>query len=239
MRYFLVLFSVAHGAAIAAACGSSTNAVDSGIPDAMGGNDASGMKDRATIPSDGSGCAPKNLTGYQPPPFIPPLPQQNVCTPAQIQAFYDACVGPNADTTACQFWTAQNKKCEACVETGEGAMAWGALVYVANDYLPNRAGCIATLGHLECAKRASALWACTDAACHDDCPPAEDGGNTAYDACRTAAAGSVCKPYSDEVETVCPAPLGKADGSSIALCLQSDLQAFYMAFAPILCGAGG
>lgn len=211
---------------------------DSGITDASIGNEGS-VKDRVGPPSDGSGCMPKNLASWMPPAFVPPVPQQNACTGTQIQKFYDSCIGPQSTANACQYWISLNKKCDACLESTDGAMASGAIIYTSDGYRPNASGCIATLGYLDCAKRASALWACKDAACRDNCPAGDDAGNAELDACRTAAAGSVCKVYGDEVDTTCPAPLGKGEGSSVAFCLQSDLQAFYMAFAPVLCGAGG
>ena len=109
-------------------------------------NDAS-LSDRV-YSQDGSVCKPKDLTGFQPPMFTSPVPAQNVCTPAQIQAFWDKCVGDQASTTACQIWSANNKACNACVATAESATAWGALVYGANGYRTNPSGCIATLGFL-------------------------------------------------------------------------------------------
>ena len=240
-RMALVFAVLAASASTTAELGCSTSAdgaVDSAIPDVSSGNDSSGMRDRE-VQKEGSVCAPKALPGYQPPPFRPAVPQQNACGPSQIQSFYTLCVGPQSNGTMCQLWTSQNKSCEACLETAESALAWGALVFATDGYHPNAGGCIATLGYLECAKRAQALWACGDAACHDDCPLTEDGGNTAYEVCRTAAKSSVCKTYGDAVDLACPIPLGAGEGGSIALCLQSDLQAFYMAFAPILCAAGG
>lgn len=191
------------------------------------------MSDRV-YSQDGSICTPKDLTGFLPPAFTPPVPTQNVCTPAQIQAFYANCVGDQSTIPGCQLWSANNKSCNACVATADSATAWGALVYAADGYRTNPSGCIATLGFLDCAKREDALWACTDAACHENCPPDPDGGSDSYEACRTAAASSVCKVYKAEVDAACP-----MDGASIALCLQSDLQKFYMAFAPILCSSGG
>jgi len=164
------------------------------------------------------------------------VPQQNACTAMQIKDFYDKCVGDQATAQACQLWSGNpnNKSCNACLATGDSQPAWGALVYVGGNYSPNTGGCIATLGFPECAKRRDALDACTTAACHDNCPPDADGGTSELDACRTAASTTVCKAYQSEVDANCP-----MDASSLSLCLQTDLQKFYMAFAQILCSSGG
>jgi len=216
---------------------------DSGIESGDSGNDDSGMKDRTGSMMDAALCAPQDLGAWQPPPFVPPVPQQNVCNSAQIKSFYTFCVGPQATANQCQSFAAGAKKCDACLETAESELAWGALVLSADGYRPNAEGCIATLGFLECAKRARSLSACTDASCKSVCPPPQppmdDGGNAALDACRSAAQTSVCKAFSADVDAACPIPLGKGEGSSVSECLQTDLQAFYMAFAPLLCGAEG
>jgi hypothetical protein len=213
---------------------SSENAAptDGGAMDATNGFDAT--RSDVVYSPDGAVCKPKDLTGFQPPMYTPPIPQQNACTAQQIQDFYDKCVGDQSTVQGCQLWSANNKACNACLGTAESDLAWGALVYATDGYRPNTTGCIATLGFSDCAKREDALWACTTAACHDNCPPDADGGTSDFDACRTAASTSVCKAFQSEVSTSCP-----MDSSSIALCLQTDLQKFYMAFAPILCSSGG
>src|SRR5262249_7300158 len=108
MRWILP-FSALLSVSAACSSASSTGKDDSGIGDAPAGNDASGMKDQKAPPMDAAPCSPKDLTGYQPPAFVPPVPQQGACTSMDIQQFYALCVGEQASPSACQAWTQLHK----------------------------------------------------------------------------------------------------------------------------------
>lgn len=77
-----------------------------------------------------------SATPCTPPASLPDLPtttsyglaaafHQGVCTSADVRAFYNACLGSNAASSACTAWRNANGACGSCLLTARGSTRMG------------------------------------------------------------------------------------------------------------------
>lgn len=129
---------------------------------------------------------------------------QAVCGTAQIDAFFDACLGSSATASACVLWRTANPSCQSCMLTDEASSAYGPLVVraAAVEPLQNPLGfsdATFSLGSASCLERVAAgcgvayfrYEACLEAAC-DGAPACLGAAATTVDGCRSAARSGVC-----------------------------------------------
>jgi hypothetical protein len=171
--------------------GSGTPAPGGGGGGGGGGADAGG---------DG-GCAP-TLTGFAAATH-PAVSTKGACTAAQVQGYYDACLGPNAATQACANWPTAWPSCNTCLfgasnVTGTG---WGPILEYPLVIAVNQGGCVALdrPTATDCASALDAQLECAHAACDQVC----NASLAVNQDCLTAALTSACASYTQAVTTAC------------------------------------
>ena len=191
--------------------------------------------------SDASGCRPGYVDTFQstPTPYHSATAAwQGVCSPSDTAAFYAACLGSSATTSACaQFKSSPGPAaCVACIETPEGASHYGPLIDYGSFVAPNVAGCIELTdpSGLPCAKEIQTASVCERAACEANCPVSGASSLAAYDACARAADEGVCQSYALAAESCQRA---EEDGGVSQGCVTSDFSAYYSDIVPVFCGA--
>lgn len=171
---------------------------DASMPDTStpldGGHDAG---------TDAGSCAPV-LTGFTPATHAATR-SPGACSAAQIQGYYDGCLGAAATTSACATWQATaSATCPPCLtgSSDPGGATWGPIVRYARTIANNQGGCLALdqPGEAACARDLQASTECRHAACDSACTGATKAD---YDACVAAAQGGVCKAYVDSVNADC------------------------------------
>ncbi len=205
----------------------------------------------------GGGCVPADLTGFTPPPYVPPTGyRQGVCTPELMASFYSACVDADAQVGACSstfgsLASAENQACAACLITSASAAAHGPLVDRIDSITVNLGGCLALTGGAageQCAQKMQAFDACVAAACAANCPISDSASYSARANCQKAAALGGCASYGvdantcqNELMTVGASSDGGADytPSDCYAWAASNVSTFadiYNAVAPVFCG---
>jgi hypothetical protein len=229
------------GLALANGCGfvSSSSFTSSGEGGAV--SDGSTSDAVVGLSVDSSSCQPADVETYIPGDYHPATAAwQGVCTGDEIQAFYDACLGPGASPADCKALSAPDAagaECAACILTPDSASAYGPLIDHGTFITNNVAGCIQLTftGELSCAKAEAALGGCELAACEANCPVENAATRTAYDSCASAADTAGCQSY--EQMASCAQSLAQDDAGAAALCLSPSFEAFYDAVVPLFCGA--
>jgi len=183
---------------------------------------------------------PADVSGFMPPPYVPPNPAQMKCDSIAIKGYYDNCLNwMTATLVKCAAFRMSNVACTKCLESQKTDPSWGPLVESRPNNLPlvscNVAGCVDLKGDKNCAAAIEAFWACDDAACDMQCP-ADDPIYADYVKCTQEAALNGCKKYADTVTMTC------ANDASAAyfVCRNfADFQGCYSQYAELWCGAGG
>jgi hypothetical protein len=182
-------------------------------------------------------CWPQDETLFSP-TWVPPVGAHlNRCTPAQMSAFYTACLGPTATTITCSAWTqvAANTTCFGCLYTKSTAASYGALVEYSAAVVINTAGCVALAEpcNTQCARAVSAMYACEDSACgFGACTDF-----TSYSTCTSEADScSACGGYANAAN--CSSLLTGAQHPAAATCnlAGTTFQAVYTSVASFMCG---
>jgi hypothetical protein len=131
-------------------------------------------------PIEAGACAPSGFDGGGI-DWIPPRVIPGACTIAQIDAFYDACVGPNRTNSTCTAYEhgAATSICYSCIVTDFTQPMLGPLIIfdVPNGGFItelNIAGCIAVLDPCNeaCARAVQRQLRCTFETCPSTCFPA-------------------------------------------------------------------
>jgi hypothetical protein len=233
-------------AAICAVAGSGCAQFPAGSSSAafVGTDNDAGAKTDAPVTvtpvgNDASACSPGDVGAFQPDPYHPATAAwQNVCTPAQIGGFYDACLGQNATKAICDAFTSDPTatRCAGCILTSDDLTHYGPLIDHMETFITtNVAGCIELTDPqgLVCARAIQALAACELLACQANCPVEDTATRASYDACAAQADQTGCKTYTTLV-TACVA--AERDGGLVASCLIPTFADFYAAVVPLFCG---
>jgi hypothetical protein len=222
---------------------------DAGAPDAAP-FDGSSSGDDGGVPGDGGPpvdgdtcdaagqCGPGVVTSA--PAYVPPAPtQQGVCTPQQIDDYFNNCFSATASNYSCNAWLSDpdagvaNQTCASCVFTDSTAGAWGPFVYFVQvqnvDF--NFGGCMAVLDPSQnaCAESVELDQECDYAAC----PQCFDV-NALYQ-CMAVADSVPCACASYAQATGCAN--GEVDGGPAAACFSLDVPTYYYATVPVFCGS--
>jgi hypothetical protein len=228
---------------LVAACGSTDVAA---LPPDDAGADVAPARDAAMIDAAQDApiiaCMPADVTTFSPQPYVHAATgHQGVCTPTQIQAFYDDCLASSATQQTCSPFsggnaTTENRACAACLVSRDSDPKFGALVEHKGIISVNVPGCMELtdpIGGLMCAKAYQAADACERAACSANCPVTDDASFQLYLACVSQAAMGGCASFASAL--TCTAV--EADsGASICFSGQtfSDL---YLSVAAVFCGS--
>ena len=153
-------------------------------------------------PRDAGKCTPV-LTGFTP-VYHSATRTAGSCSAAQIQGFYDACLGAASTGATCTTWRSANLVCDVCL-TGDldpAGSAWGPLVQFTVTVDNNQGGCLALDQPTKstCAHDLQYRTECEHAACDVACGNASSAD---YDACLTSVETGLCKTYFDKVNTDC------------------------------------
>jgi len=178
---------------------------------------------------------PADVSGFMPPPFVPPNPPQMKCDSAAIQGYYDNCLGAMATNMKCTAFRNSNMACATCLMSAKTDASWGPLVYDNGAPGCNVAGCVDLKGGGDCAAALEALHACQDAAeCGRQCPVQGAWKDFAdIQKCIDKATLNGCSMYAGAVTLKCT-------GSAYASCINfSGFQDCYSQYAELWCGAGG
>ena len=151
-------------------------------------------------------CAPVLPDAWMPPPFVPPVVNNQSCTHQQVSDFDQACFSATGSGSACSSFllAAANATCAKCLYSQYGDTPRGA-VYVVPDelYRTNYAGCVALVdgdfSENGCGAKVQALVECEDTACSADvCPidtsssATENASITELSACEKQATRNIC-----------------------------------------------
>jgi hypothetical protein len=158
---------------------------------------------------------------------------QDVCTPAQVDAFVAACLDPAATEATCSAYTDDmaNAACATCLGFGDMAPVNHPALLPAGMYVfVNTIACEATVqGKPECAQSAADLQFCVFNTC-GECEQV-----TELPDCLGYSEQDICGQnftVTDECATLFP-----AEGMEAAECSGADFESLFVAVANHLCGA--
>jgi hypothetical protein len=202
---------------------------DGGAGRESGGNDSGG----GTFDAAGDAtltCAPGNVSGFSP-TWKPSKTNLLACLPADVDAFYTACLGPTSTQQTCQSFATSKASCYSCIVTFDTDAQWGPLVvFSAGPLSLNLGGCVDVMSSSSgtCARSLQAEAQCEHLACDAPCASASD---TDYDACVTSASQGGCSTYASGVSTQCASL-----PASAAPCAQgSTFEARFKSVARVFC----
>jgi hypothetical protein len=220
------------------------------IVSCSGGDDASSASDASTdahlLPDvvqtvdDAGGpvvCAPGLPADYAH-PYAPPRNAPTACTPAQVQSYWDQCLGTSSTNDTCTtfFGAPANSPCLACLDSKSTDSTYGTLVDVPNGTsVANLAGCIALIdgdsSDAGCGAKYEAYQFCKIDACETNCPV--DSTNaasfTAFNNCEDDAGGTVCA-------AITAAATCGAD-AKYARCKFASYEAYIVGIGNIMCAS--
>jgi hypothetical protein len=216
--------------------------VSTGPPSDSFGDDASLGDGGALLTADAaSSCHPSAVLTYVPSTYRTAEAPSTACLGADggstVEDFFDACLGPNKSTDACNDYNAvpSNAACAACVLTPYNADRLGPILDYGEFVGGNVAGCIERTApaDLSCARAVQALTDCEVAACQANCPVADTTSLTAREACSTAADANGCSSYL-AVAAACRST--EADAGLALPCTNVAFKDFFDAVVPYFCG---
>ncbi len=187
-------------------------------------------------------CSPTAVAAFQPVWQAPEPWKQNVCTTAQMTAFYGSCLTPPISKAACDSFVQQNANCAPCLQSQETDATAAAVVWheQMQYWTVNVAGCIARATGDATASGCGASYAaaisCRQSSCNA-CWEAQGQSATfqEFSDCETLAGSTTCQTYAEAV----PAKCGNLETSAASVCMPSSAataQEAYMQIAPLFCG---
>ncbi len=197
---------------------------------AVGTGDAGGV----CAPPTGGQCGPIDVAPFQASWHPPSGFHQGLCTSAQIDGYYAACLDPNtANATTCANFDAA---CTACLSTDETAASYGPLIAKSGFVNINIGGCIELLEpcNHDCAQAYMANDECAEASCSANCPVVDDLSFQDYLGCTSTASQCACS--AENARAQC-ATLVSGSMHPAAQCLTATtFEQFFKTVAPIFCG---
>lgn len=207
--------------------GGGGGAHDASAPDAATWHWDGGTRD-ARAPDASVACAPNDLSQFAPMPHPATGAHQRKCSAADVEGFYEACLGPAATPQACG--TVYYGACGTCLVSQWGDAKWGPLLTDSELTSINVGGCVAlsSPGDATCSNIAQAAQECEKAAC-GHCSSASDSSR--YAGCAALANARGCSAYAQA--SSCDA---EEDGGAAASCFGSDFHTAFQAVALLFCG---
>jgi hypothetical protein len=227
-----VISSSTLGAAVASCSGSSSDDSSASAADASFDVNV----DDVAVADSGTPntCAPQLPANYAH-SWVPPRNMPSACTPAQVQMYWDTCLGTASSSAQCSAFFSANAGCIACIDSQSTSSTYGALIDLPNSTsVANVAGCIAlTDGDLSatgCGARYQANQFCKIDACETNCPVDSTAASfTAFSDCEADAGSTACK-----VEL---ANSGCGSGSQYARCFFDTYENTIVGIGNIMCGS--
>lgn len=216
--------------------GDSTSA-SGACPDCESSAGRAGSEAGAPMLQQVSSCAPGDTSRYKL-DWKPPEPlHQEKCSPEQINAFYDECLGPKADALRCSAFTDANgplASCGACLVPPATSTVSGPVLAEGATLTVNVGGCLASFdGAVACGQAWQSKLQCGELACEVNC-----GQKTSaeYRTCVDQAMKSGCKKFA-EAFSACISGIPRAAETCIANATgtPNDEQQF-KAIATLFCG---
>lgn len=218
---------------------------DSGPWEQPTGPEAGDLFDGGSLFADAKStaiCVPQAVSGFAPAWTPPEAWKQGVCTMAQIQSFYTACLTPPISGTTCDAFVKANTTCAPCLQLTDTAPQAAAIVWhEAKAYWTvNVAGCIArAMGDPSgsgCGASYSAAIACRQQSCNA-CWAAQGTSATfqQFATCEDQAGGTTCSSFSQQVPATC-GNLSMGAGNVCMPASSATAQEAYMQIAPLFCG---
>ncbi len=202
----------------------------SGGGSATGGSSGSGgAPSTSGGASSSESCEPADLTSWEPPPYVPANPAQDVCTSEQVARFHDDCL--LGDDCAAFELGGDDAACGGCLwPSGLDENRYGP-VLEANPrpfyrWETNHPGCVELLGEVDCARKIQAAQACAREACVHTC---DSPATPEYTACVDAARSGACQEY--EADAVCILSQAVADQ-----CAGGGFETMVSALGAVFCG---
>jgi hypothetical protein len=227
--------------------GGSSSSGGTGSGSSGSGGASSGSSGGGFGGADASACQPASVATYRPPKYVPASGAgQGACLPGAggdpVQHFYDACLGADASTEACNTFRETYATCASCILTPETADKYGPLIDHGGFVTANVAGCIelagdqqadASASSLTCASSVQALADCELAACEANCAVHDSASLSAYETCATTAETGGCEAY----DTAAACATAVPDASSLGAACLGDFTTFYQTATRYFCGA--
>jgi hypothetical protein len=170
-----------------------------------------------------AGCAPRSVSGFVAPPYVPANFSGNCFGFADAAPTLAAdCFGDAASYSACAADTdatlpdgSTYASCLGCLVTPENDDAGYGATILATIPIVNLAGCVqandSTDAGFACAAAIQAAWQCADYACSPSCPVHDAPSRAAYLACARAAAAGPCVAYATAANTCLAAEVDEGD----------------------------
>jgi hypothetical protein len=188
---------------------------------------------------------PPSLPATFAPTWTPPTRAQ-VCSPANLSDYYDACRANQTDPDAgpagpaCKAWKAANDTCAKCLEVTDNT---GPVQSYKNGlYTLNTAGCISILRNepepKKCPDAYNAVFSCVRTSCID-CLAQPNAQFSDFAGCETNAQKTGCAGYDSTRITVCgPSSTLDSPDSGAYDCFQNqdDRKTLYVRVMKIFCG---
>ena len=170
----------------------------------------------------------------------PPQQQLGACTPAQVTALLDGCLGPASTMASCSTFASSDGglACENCMITQLASGTYGTLFQDGDVLFLNIGGCIALVDpcNQACAQAEEAAELCNVASCTAVCLPANPttADLNAFNGCTQASDTCSCNGYNN-ARTECADALGSS--SSAGGCFATtDFFASVQRLSSLFCG---
>jgi hypothetical protein len=221
-----------------------------GSTDAGAGETAPVYDAGSFIPTDPAAdaqtaCAPIS-SGTFTPQWKQPAPfAQGLCSDAQIDGFYSACLSPPVNPAACDTFVQANGDCSKCIQSDDTDSNQGPILWHASRsyYTVNIPGCIANaeqnMSASGCGAAYQAVLECNQSEC-SACFTPTSGSFANFVACEKAAVKGDCAPFNDKLHTACADSLHDAAAPAAECVPAASAAAFdvYKRIAPLFCGGG-
>jgi hypothetical protein len=238
LRAAPVLVALPLAPAIVPGCGPVTADLTlGGSPDAAAADAGRGEGSSGAMTDfwwDASACAPGDVQTFRPGDYVPASPPRNACTAAEVAAFYELCLGPKVDMSACIQWEGLHAECFRCVLTPSSDATYGPIIDYTHFVEANVAGCVELESQgVSCARSVQALASCQLAACAVNCPVRDATSLEAFQGCTTQAEATGCSTYAQAASCFS----SQSDAAPLSVCAVTDFYQFYMAVVPLFCSA--
>lgn len=182
------------------------------------------------------GCAPANMAGFVPPPYVHASGQTFDC-PSHEGAFLTAtCFGDASTVAACSAFpdagipdgSTVSAQCNSCLRSDEApdGGTYGPFIRVGGTTVANVAGCVEIADPSDagqsCAVAIQAAAVCVDRACRPSCPVTDNPSRAAYIACTKLAAAGTCLTFTQAAVACSNVTADSGTSSAQQFCFSSS-----------------